>query len=487
MESIALLQTELNQYIDFHNITNEDIYENKFFNKIFNETFKNHTGVVYIQSGGGIGNAFLSAFIGIYIAYKLKKVPMITSHTMNCGNLEFTEVFDFNENMIYGANLHTEKVCNFLRIPESIWDNGSSDNPFWIGSQCDVMGRFKKIKKHNDKMNALYPYEDCNIYLGGNGWPLNVEFNVLKEAIEYYGIKLKKDIIDKSTKFIEKNNITEKTLGLHWRGTDSWWIDSYDKKCYPGGWFSLDHFLLEGEKQLKYFNRGFVCSEDKDAEEKILEKLKGTIRYDKEYYTEKTGDKWKVWKGKGNDHVYNVNRTKEACKEAMIDCIVLGKTYCMQRHDWPPCTISKKWAGSSFVQFGLFLHKFMKGLHKMNIVEKGPVIRVKGLNQPKPPPEGRIQVRLIENEKRRKEIREQQKKKKDVLIKYAMKKAKKQQEKNRIVELDEIGKRTPINLQTSKILKKSKVERTRLRLKMLREAARIARETNNTENNFKIN
>ena len=96
MESIALLQTELNQYIDFHNITNEDIYENKFFNKIFNETFKNHTGIAYIQSGGGIGNAFLCAFIGIYIAYKLKKVPMITSHTMNCGNLEFTEVFDFS-------------------------------------------------------------------------------------------------------------------------------------------------------------------------------------------------------------------------------------------------------------------------------------------------------------------------------------------------------------------------------------------------------
>ena len=487
MESIALLQTELNQYIDFHNITNEDIYENKFFNKIFNETFKNHTGIAYIQSGGGIGNAFLSAFIGIYIAYKLKKVPMITSHTMNCGNLEFTEVFDFNENMIYGVNLHTEKVCNYLRVPKDIWDNGSSDNPFWIGSQCDVKGRFKKIKKHNDKMNALYPYEDCNIYLGGNGWPLNVEFNVLKEAIEYYGIKLKKDIIDKSIKFIEKNNITDKTLGLHWRGTDSWWIDSYDKKCYPGGWFSLDHFLLEGEKQLKYFNRGFVCSEDKEAEEKILEKLKGTIRYDKNHYTEKTGDKWKVWKGKGNDHVYNVNRTKNACKEAMVDCIVLGKTYCMQRHDWPPCTINKKWAGSSFVQFGLFLHKFMKGLHKLDIVEKGPIIRVKGLNQPKPKADAKIQTRLIENENRRKEIKEQQKKKKDALIKYTMNKAEKQRKKNKIIKLDEVGKRTPINLQTAKILKKSKVERTRLRLKMLREAAKIARETNNTENNFKIN
>ena len=37
----------------------------------------------------------------------------------------------------------------------------------------------------------------------------------------------------------------------------------------------------------------------------------------------------KIWKGKGNDRVYNVNRSKEACKDAMIDCIILGKTYCM--------------------------------------------------------------------------------------------------------------------------------------------------------------
>ena len=486
MESIALLQTELNQYIDFHNITNEDIYENKFFNKIFNETFKNHTGVVYIQSGGGIGNAFLSAFIGIYIAYKLKKVPMLTSHTMNCGNLEFTEVFDFNENMIYGVNLHTEKVCDYLRVPKDIWDNGNSDNPFWIGSQCDVMGRFKKIKKHVNKMNALYPYEDCNIYIGGNGWPLNVEFNVLKEAIEYYGIKLKKDIISKSTKFIEKNNINEKTLGLHWRGTDSWWIDSYGTKCYPGGWFSLDHFLLEGEKQLKYFDGGFVCSEDKDAEEKILEKMDGLIRYNKTNYTEKTGDEWKIWKGKGNDHVYNVNRTKGACKEAMVDCIILGKTYCMQRHDWPPCTISKKWAGSSFVQFGLFLHKFMKGLHKMKIVEKGPLIRVRGLNQPKPAPEGRIQVRIIEHEKRRKEIKKEQERKKEALIKYTMNKVEKEREETKIIKLNEMGQRAPINLKT--FTKKSKVERAKYRLKRLREAARQARETNNSETNlFRIN
>ena len=171
----------------------------------------------------------------------------------------------------------------------------------------------------------------------------------------------------------------------------------------------------------------------------------------------------------------------------MVDCIVLGKTYCMQRHDWPPCTINKKWAGSSFVQFGLFLHKFMKGLHKMNIVEKGPIVRVKGLNQPKPKADAKIQTRLIENEKRRKEIREQQKKKKDALIKYTMNKAEKQRNKNKIIKLEEVGKRKPINLQTAKILKKSKVERTRLRLKMLREAAKIARETDNTENNFKIN
>ena len=40
MESIALLQTELNQYIDFHNITNEDIYENKFCH-IFNNCIFN--------------------------------------------------------------------------------------------------------------------------------------------------------------------------------------------------------------------------------------------------------------------------------------------------------------------------------------------------------------------------------------------------------------------------------------------------------------
>ena len=474
MESIALLQTELNQYIDFHNVTNEDIYENKFFNQIFNEKFQNQRGITYIQSGGGIGNAFLSAFVGIYVAYKLKKVPLVTSHTMNCGNLEFIEVFDFNENMMYGSNLHTEKVCDFLRIPESIWNNGTSDNPFWIGSQCDVKGRFNKIKRHDDKMNALYPYEDCNIYVCGNGWPINVEFNVMKEAIAFYGIKLKKDIVDKSLKFIRDNNITDKTLGLHWRGTDSWWIDSYNKKCYPGGWFSLDHFLNESEKQIKYFNGGFVCSEDKEAEEKILEKLDNVVRYKKKHYTEKTGEAWKVWKGKGNDHVYNVNRTKEACKEAMVDCIILGKTYCIQRHDWLPCTINKAWAGSSFVQFGLFLHKFLTDFHVLETQEKGPLVRVRGLNKPRPPPEGRVQVRLIECEKKRKEMKEKERKDAQEIIKK-VNDAEERKKNNSIIRLDNEKNRTPISREISNKIRNSRVSRAKYRLEMLRLAAEKAR------------
>jgi len=483
MNSVALLQIQLNQYIDFQNITNEDIFENKYFFKIFNERYSNNNGIVYIQSGGGIGNAFLSAFVGIYIAYRLKKVPLITSHTMNCGNLEFADVFDFNDKIIYGGNLHTEKVCNYLKIPEKLRE-GTSDNAFWIGSQCNVESRFEKINKYVEKQEVLLPYEKCNIYICGNGWPTNLKFNVLKEAIEYYGIKLKKDIIEKSVQFITGNNITEKTLGLHWRGTDSWWIDSYGKKCYPGGWFSLDHFLVEAEKQLRYFNGGFVCSEDKEAEEKILEKLKGTIRYDKNYYTEKLGDNWKIWKGKGKDHVYNVNRTKEACKEAMIDCIILGKSYCVQRHDWPPCRINGPWAGSSFVQFGLFLHKFMKGLHIMDIVEKGPLMRVKGLNVPRSQINQKIQDRLLENERKRKEMSARAEKKKQVLIEYG----KKTPENNKIINNQKPQKRkTLMKESTVRILLKSKLDRTKQRIKLLREAATQARMKKNIEGgDFKV-
>ena len=113
MNSLALLQAELNQYVDFQNITNEDIFENKFFFQTFNENYPKNNGIVYIQSGGGIGNAFLAAFIGLYIAYKLKKIPMLTSHTMNCGNLEFSEVFDFNKNIIYGIIYIQKKYVIF--------------------------------------------------------------------------------------------------------------------------------------------------------------------------------------------------------------------------------------------------------------------------------------------------------------------------------------------------------------------------------------
>ena len=35
----------------------------------------------------------------------------------------------------------------------------------------------------------------------------------------------------------------------------------------------------------------------------------------------------------------------------------------------------------------------------MKIQERGPLVRVKGLNTPKPPPEARIQDRLIEKYK----------------------------------------------------------------------------------------
>ena len=122
----------------------------------------------------------------------------------------------------------------------------------------------------------------------------------------------------------------------------------------------------------------------------------------------------------------------------------------------------------------------------MKIVEKGPLIRVRGVNQPKPRPEGRRQVRIIEHEKRRKEIKKEQERKKEALIKYTMNKVEKEREETKIIKLNEMGQRAPINLKT--FTKKSKVERAKYRLKRLREAARQARETNNSETNlFRIN
>ncbi len=208
------------------------------------------------------------------------------------------------------------------------------------------------------------------------------------------------------------------------------------------------------------------------------------MRYDKNSYTEKTGDKWKIWKGKGQDHVYNVNRTKDACKEAMVDCIILGKSYCMQRHDWPACRINGPWAGSSFVQFGLFLHKFMKGLHIMDIVEKGPLVRVKGLNVAKPKPKVKIQDRLIENARKRKEMSARQKKKRELLIEYSMK----EKENKNKMKLQQANPRrlTSMRESTVKILLKSKLDRAKHRIQLLRAAATKAREKSKITQDFKI-
>ena len=359
--------------INFQRLTNENIIENKLFLPTIEKHYKNNRkGIAYIVSCGGIGNAFLGAISGLYIAYKLNMIPIISSHLFHCGNLEFIDAFTFNRNKIfYGRDLNTQKICNFLNIPEELWKytNGcNSKNYCWIRSGVSIEHHVNCIKEYIDKQE-----KETHICLNGNGWPDEVDYNTVKEMIKYYDLKINEELLQKAMTFIKDNKISEKTLGCHWRGTDSWSKTSWGK-VYPGGFVNITHFIECIKKVYRDYNNCFVCSGDEESEKKIIKQISNCFYYNKKHYTNKTGDDWKELDRKGDDK-YNVYRSKEACQEAFIDCIILGKTCVLQKPGFPLPTLEKKGAaGSSFIQLGIFIHTFFKELKSLpNHGKKGPV------------------------------------------------------------------------------------------------------------------
>jgi hypothetical protein len=243
---------------------------------------------------GGMGNKFLHFFSCIYLAYINNMKLVLISINGNFSEFKFEDFFNMNieTNYIKTKDQNTlNELINKYDI-KTFYHHEEVHEISLNDYNCIIQDRSKQF---NDKLT------ENTLYFSNFIIP-NINLDILKFALN--NITIKEDKFNKYKEFIDKNNINEKTLGVHFRGTDIHGIKIEDL---------IDNINKSG----KTFDKVFVCSDEKSKENQLLRTIRNSVRYEKKYYVEKS-DNNKNWK-------LNCVRNEESCHEAFIDCLILGK------------------------------------------------------------------------------------------------------------------------------------------------------------------
>jgi hypothetical protein len=184
----------------------------------------------------------------------------------------------------------------------------------------------------------------------------NFEFDTFKvsekenyEIFKKY-IKINKEIKLEADKFIKKNFINKKVLGVHFRGSD---MKTQERHPFPPS-FKQIYSHIEHELKNKNYNKIFLVTEELDYLEKLKSKYKDKICY-YDSYRSKNPDIFNNQKRK--NHRYLIG------KENIIDMLLLSKTKTII------CTNSNMADASSFLKKSkIRIIKINNGYNSNNLI-----------------------------------------------------------------------------------------------------------------------
>lgn len=263
-----------------------------------------------IYCAGGLCNRLAAIYNGLYFAEKTFREPIINWPLENHCEIPIKDLFEL-------------KIKTYSYTLKEIVKNTKAD--FYFNNTYNI----KEIENNNYKISIeknnseIVLYSDCLV------------IDQLKNTGFVNNLQIKRFILNEVNSFIEKNEITEKTTGIHARLTD--FSSKINKQ-------EIETLINESE------NKVFLCSDDEDYEKYISSKFSKVIMNTKKSYTRKYVDgPWvrNVITKTGLQGKSNTHRDSQSILDAFKDLLILSRT-----------NLKYGLPSSTFYQFAKFYKKY---------------------------------------------------------------------------------------------------------------------------------
>lgn len=273
--------------------------------------------IIYSINYGGLCNRINNLINSIYLSKCLQRSLVIYWPINQACNCRYDDLFENDYKIVYLSGQDQELV-NYEDYIELFGDNCTFYKKSWKDLSASNNGfsnirSFDHFKNHSELLNDMRKVRKDVLVQSSRILPSIPPLEMLK------GLKqliLKKEINNSIIAFCENNNINKDVIGAHARQTDAAIIreDFYVHK--------IDSFLRKKNTQ-----RMFFCSDSKELEIKIKETFgQRLIINPKDHYPVKLNDSCEWVTSSQGVGKYNIFRSVNSVKEALIDLHLLGQT-----------------------------------------------------------------------------------------------------------------------------------------------------------------
>jgi len=255
---------------------------------------------VFIYCDGGFGNRFNSLLSGLFLAKACNREPLIIWPETRWAEASFTDLFDskieqFND---FDKDTFFTKYDPINLVHWNPWGaNQEQHNCMGIYMGIDLF-----LKDRQDRNVMFYTSVICP-------W---VDAMGLKPILDM--VPFQAYLTDSASNFIKDNFGAEEFYGLHVRRTDHAYQLNEEEFIDQ---MNTDHGKLY-----------FVCSDDREAEQKFKNACTNVRTYEKSSYVEMLDPQggWNTMTRDefGHQFPFNVKRSRQSVIDAMIDLLVLS-------------------------------------------------------------------------------------------------------------------------------------------------------------------
>lgn len=252
---------------------------------------------IFIHCDGGFANRFNVLVGGLFLAKKLNLIPAVLWNPNNWCGATFSDIF---YPTVESLEFDCKMFFKFNRVKIISHENQFNQDLNYI-----TPSSFNSVEDISN-----YVGDDDDVFYYNNiipNWVSEDFFKTLNETL-----KIKFDILNEANELMQKYQ--KKYYGLHFRKTDFIGIETIDNNYYH-------HYIKSNPNDLF-----FVCSDDLKTEMEFKQHP-NVFTYEKTNYVEKYSDgEWDAWilDENGNQFPFNVKRSSESVKQAVVDLLVLS-------------------------------------------------------------------------------------------------------------------------------------------------------------------
>ena len=277
---------------------------------------------LYIHCDGGFGNRFNSLVVGLLICERGNFNPIISWPSTNVCRAFYGDIFEEQfESISNRLEDYSDAIDEFefvMHDNQLSW-NVVINSPYSFTTIEEIISHYNKSTK--DKLfyfnNIIPNYIDLDLSLISKLMFKEVYYNAVNNFLKY-----------------------EDYIGVHLRSTD-----------FPQGSVDFEGIYNSIRKSSRMH---FVCSDSFEVEDKFNQ-LDNVFTFSKSSYVEKIDKSfnWRVNRGQIKDEMkkalsFNVERSSDSVKEAIVDLLVLSKSDIMIT------------SNSTFLQTAQLLNRYLK-------------------------------------------------------------------------------------------------------------------------------